>query len=113
MLPREHEIDEQAVAAISVTEACILGRQRDVARCGTGLLDRRDSRVSRLVVGIDPLALRIEIAKRKTRSNLNFRTGNAYDLSEFLPETFDVVCLNGFFIGFRKSLNRYGRLSGF
>jgi len=43
------------------------------------------------------LPLRIEIAKRKTRSNLNFRTGNAYDLTEFSSNTFDAVYLNAVF----------------
>ncbi len=46
------------------------------------------------VVAIDPLPLRIEIATHKTRSNLSFRVGNAYDLSEFPPHGFDVVYLS-------------------
>ena len=46
------------------------------------------------VVGIDPLPPRIEIATRKTRSNLSFRVGNAYDLSEFPADSFDVAYLS-------------------
>jgi len=46
------------------------------------------------VVAIDPLPLRIEIATHKARPNLNFRVGNAYDLSEFPPHSFDVVYLS-------------------
>jgi arsenite methyltransferase len=68
--------------------------------CGTGLLAEHVAAIVGLrgsVVGIDPLAFRIEIAKRKARSNLNFRTGNAYDLTEFSPDTFDVVCMNAVF----------------
>lgn len=68
--------------------------------CGTGLLaEYVATRVGPdgLVVGIDPLAFRIEIAKRRTRSNLEFRIGNAYDLTEFSPDTFDAVCMNAVF----------------
>jgi arsenite methyltransferase len=49
------------------------------------------------VVGIDPLPLRIEIANRRTRPNLNFKTGNAYDLIDFSQYEFDVVYLNAVF----------------
>jgi arsenite methyltransferase len=68
--------------------------------CGTGLLAEYVAAIvgpDGVVVGIDPLPLRIEIATRRSRSNLNFRTGNAYDLSEFSPATFDVVCMNAVF----------------
>jgi arsenite methyltransferase len=68
--------------------------------CGTGLLAEHVAAIvgnGGLVVGLDPLAFRIEIAKRRTRSNLNFRIGNAYDLSEFSADTFDVVSMNAVF----------------
>lgn len=65
--------------------------------CGTGLLaeyvaDLVGSTGS--VIGIDPLPLRIEIARPKSRANLSFRVGNANDLSEFPSHSFDVVYLN-------------------
>ena len=46
------------------------------------------------VVGIDPLPLRIALARQKERSNLNFKVGTAYDLHEFPEASFDVVYLN-------------------
>jgi arsenite methyltransferase len=68
--------------------------------CGTGLLAEYIATLvgsGGRVVGIDPLGLRIEIAQRRTRANLTFRTGNTYDLSEFQPASFDVVCMNAVF----------------
>jgi arsenite methyltransferase len=68
--------------------------------CGTGLLADYIATIvgpGGRVVGIDPLALRIEIAQRRTRANLIFCTGNAYDLSEFAPASFDVVAMNAVF----------------
>jgi ubiquinone/menaquinone biosynthesis C-methylase UbiE len=68
--------------------------------CGTGLLAEYIAGIvgpGGNVIGIDPLALRIEIAQRRTRPNLSFRTGNAYDLGGFAPATFDAVCLNAVF----------------
>ncbi len=49
------------------------------------------------VVGIDPLPLRIALAERKSQPNLRFKLGNAYDLSAFSAESFDVVYLNAVF----------------
>jgi arsenite methyltransferase len=53
------------------------------------------------VVGIDPLALRIEIAKRKAKSrvqkNLSFRVGDAKALGDFADASLDVVYLNAVF----------------
>ncbi len=65
--------------------------------CGTGLLaDHVAGLVGEAgsVIGIDPLPLRIEIAKRRIRSNLDFRVGSAGDLHEFQAGSFDVVYLN-------------------
>jgi arsenite methyltransferase len=67
---------------------------------GTGLLAAHVGTLvggSGSVVAIDPLPLRIEIAKRKTRPNITFRVGDAYDLSEFSEASFDVVYLNAVF----------------
>jgi len=49
------------------------------------------------VVGIDPLPHRIEIANRRTRANLTFKVGNAFDLGEFSANQFDAVYLNAVF----------------
>jgi arsenite methyltransferase len=67
---------------------------------GTGLLAAYAAKLvgeSGSVVGIDPLPLRIEIAKNKTRRNIAFRVGDAYDLAEFAVESFDVAYLNAVF----------------
>jgi len=48
-------------------------------------------------VAIDPLPLRIEIAKTKADGNFEARVGRAEDLCEFSNETFDVVYLNSVF----------------
>jgi len=68
--------------------------------CGTGQLAEYAATIvgsEGLVVGLDPLPLRIEIAKRKTRANLSFRIGNAFDLSEIASGTFDVAYMNAVF----------------
>lgn len=49
------------------------------------------------VIGIDPLPLRIQIARRKAQKNLAFETGNAEDLSRFADASFDAVYLNAVF----------------
>lgn len=49
------------------------------------------------VTGIDPLPLRIEIAKGRARPNLSFKVGNVYDLSEFATDHFNVVYMNAVF----------------
>lgn len=49
------------------------------------------------VLGIDPLPLRIEIARAKVRANLEFGVGDAYDLGGLPDASFDVVCLNAVF----------------
>lgn len=68
--------------------------------CGTGALAEHVADLvgpSGSVAGIDPLPLRIEIAKRKARPNLGYRVGNAYALGEFPEEHFDAVYLNAVF----------------
>ncbi len=65
--------------------------------CGTGLLG---AHVANLlgprgkVFGIDPLPLRIELAKRKSSSVFEPTVGRAEALSNFEAESFDVVYLN-------------------
>ncbi len=67
---------------------------------GTGLLAEHVARLVGLsgsVVGIDPLPLRIEIARRKGRPNLAFEVGDAYALDGFASDSFDIVYLNAVF----------------
>ena len=67
---------------------------------GTGLLAEHVAGIvgeKGSVVGIDPLALRIDIARAKERSNLSFAVGDAYQLDDFDSESFDVVYLNAVF----------------
>lgn len=67
---------------------------------GTGLLAEHVADLvgaSGSVIGIDPLPLRIALAQRKSRSNLEFKVGNAYDLSALPADGFEVVYLNAVF----------------
>ncbi len=68
--------------------------------CGTGLLAEHvadEVGPEGEVAGIDPLPLRIELARRRARANLRFQVGNAYDLSRFAGNSFDTVYLNAVF----------------
>src|SRR5450432_3930227 len=49
------------------------------------------------VTAVDPLPLRIELAKKKAPQNLDARVAQAEDLSEFADASFDVVFLNSVF----------------
>jgi ubiquinone/menaquinone biosynthesis C-methylase UbiE len=65
--------------------------------CGTGLLAEYVAGLvgsTGSVVGIDPLTLRITLARQKERSNLHFQVGTASDLRAFPEGRFDVVYLN-------------------
>jgi arsenite methyltransferase len=65
--------------------------------CGTGILTEYAADIvgpAGSATGIDPLPLRIDLAQRRARSNLSFRVGDAYDLSSFPRQSFDVVFLN-------------------
>ena len=67
---------------------------------GTGLLAEYAAGLVGLegsVAGIDPLPLRIQLAKRKTAQNLSFEVGEAGDLQRFAEASFDVVYLNAVF----------------
>lgn len=50
-----------------------------------------------LVIGIDPLASRVEVARRHTARNFRVQVGRAEDLSEFAAERFDIVYYNSVF----------------
>jgi ubiquinone/menaquinone biosynthesis C-methylase UbiE len=63
-----------------------------LAEYAAGVVGTRGS-----VIAIDPLPLRIEIAKRRTQPNLTFRVGDAYDLGGYAASSFDVVYLNAVF----------------
>ena len=67
---------------------------------GTGLLARHVADLvgpGGYVAGIDPLPLRVAIARQKARPNLHFDVGSVYDLSDFGDASFDVVYLNAVF----------------
>ena len=64
---------------------------------GTGLLAEHVAALvgpTGSVVAIDPLPLRIEIAKKRATPNLVFRVGDAYDLGGYGDASFDAVYLN-------------------
>ena len=68
--------------------------------CGTGLL--AEYIVDRVgptgfVLGLDPLPLRIELARKRARANLAFEVGDAYALDHLASGNFDVVVLNAVF----------------
>ena len=68
--------------------------------CGTGLLAEYVAQLvgaNGQVLAIDPLPLRIEIAKRRAAANLTFRVGDAYALNGYADASFDVVYLNAVF----------------
>jgi ubiquinone/menaquinone biosynthesis C-methylase UbiE len=68
--------------------------------CGTGLLAEYVSKIvgaEGRVLGVDPLPLRIEIAKRRESPNLKFQVGDANALSGYSDASFDVVYLNAVF----------------
>ena len=91
---------------------------------GTGLLAQHVATLvgpTGRVVGVDPLPLRIEIAKRKQQPNLTFVVDDAYDRGQFASESFDVVSLNAVFhwlpekrkplANFRRILRPGGRIA--
>jgi len=65
--------------------------------CGTGLLGHEVAeRVGPqgLVIGIDPLPSRVEVARRHATVNFHVREGRAEDLAEFPEGHFDLAYLN-------------------
>jgi arsenite methyltransferase len=74
---------------------------------GTGLLAEHVAGLvgrSGFVNAVDPLPLRIEIAKRKVKPNLEFSVDDAYALERFAADSFDVVYLNAVFHWFPEKL---------
>lgn len=68
--------------------------------CGTGLLAEHVADLvgpEGYVLGIDPLPLRIELARSKQRNNLRFEVGDAYHLDNAADGGFDVVIMNAVF----------------
>lgn len=68
--------------------------------CGTGLLSEHIADLvgpQGRVVGIDPLPLRIELARSKKRPNLSFEVADAYNLDMLQDSSFDVVIMNAVF----------------
>ena len=93
---RQFQSGQRLVAALAIAAG---ERVLDVG-CGTGLLAEYVAEivgVTGYVLGIDPLPLRIELAQAKARSNLEFRVGNAADLSSIPDGCVDVVYLNAVF----------------
>lgn len=68
--------------------------------CGTGLLAQHVAQMvgsNGMVTGIDPLPLRIDLAKRKSTATLDFFVGDAVDLMRFPEASMDAVYFNSVF----------------
>ena len=65
--------------------------------CGTGLLAEYVADLAGpdgAVLGLEPLALRVDLAQSRARPNLAFKVGSANDLGWLADAAFDVVYLN-------------------
>jgi arsenite methyltransferase len=89
----QFEHGKQLIARLNLSSGdCVL----DIG-AGTGQLAAYVGQIvgpSGWVVGMDPLPLRVEIARTKGGDNFEARVGQAEDLSQFADATFDVVYLN-------------------
>ncbi len=95
-------VDRQFKAGKVLLDALALqpGKKLLDVGAGTGLLAEYAAGIvgpEGSVIGIDPLPLRIQLAKRKTARNLSFEVGEAGDLQRFAEESFDFVYLNAVF----------------
>ena len=93
---RQFRVGKKLVAALAIGPG---DRVLDVGS-GTGLLAGHIAELVEpggAVTGIDPLPLRIAIARQKRPASIRFEVGSAYDLSTFPPASFDVVLLNAVF----------------
>lgn len=95
----EHGSDRQFNHGKLLIEALGVRRGQRVLDVGAGT-GRLAAHVAEIVgadgsvVAIDPLPLRVDIARQKGRANLTTAVGRAEDLSAFGPRSFDVVYLN-------------------
>lgn len=93
---RQFHHGKQLIASLNIRQG---ERVLDIG-CGTG---RLGSYVADLVgekgevIGIDPLPLRVELARKKHHPRFLAQVGNAEDLSDFADASFDVVYLNSVF----------------
>jgi arsenite methyltransferase len=93
---RQFEQGKLLISSLNIAEGeCVLDIGAGTGRLAAyvaGIVGPRGQ-----IVAIDPLPLRIEIAKSKAGGNFEARVGRAEDLYEFSDETFDVVYLNSVF----------------
>lgn len=90
---RQFKVGKSLIERLQITP----GQQVLDVGSGTGLLAEYVANLvgpSGSVLAIDPLPLRIEIAKWKTRPNLSFEVGSADELGAWADNRFDVIYLN-------------------